>query len=88
MENSLGIVRCVLSYKSCSLFFGLVVISSCLDEIRSYSEAGPGGRLTREVECISCYLMIMRVARGPGVEELCMRFLRCSGDSACMSLRK
>ena len=42
----------------------------------------------RAVDSIACHLVAMRVARESGLEELCVRYFRYSGDSACMSLRK
>ena len=66
----------------------LVVMYSCLDESKSCSGVGPGGRFVIVDSSMVCYLWAMGVYRGSCVEEVCMRCFRCSGDSACRSLRK
>jgi hypothetical protein len=87
MGNGLGIVGFVCVIKAARLS-RLGVMSSCLDESRSCTGVDPGGRLMSEVESIACHLVAMGVARGSRVEELYERFFRCSGNSACRSLRK
>jgi len=87
MGNGLGIVRFVCVIRAARLS-RLVVMSKCLDESRSCSGVGPGGRLMSEVESNACHLVVIEVARGSGVEELCVRLFMWSGDSACMSLRQ
>jgi len=66
----------------------MVVMSSCLDESRSCSGVGPGGRLVSGVDSIACYLVAMSFVRDSGMSEFRVRFFRWSGDSACRSLRK
>ncbi len=63
-------------------FSKLVVMSSCLDESKSCSGVGPGGRFI-SVDCsIVFHLWAMGVDRGSWVAEVCVRIFRCSGDSA------
>ena len=66
----------------------LVVMSSCLDESRSCSGVGPGGRFVSDDASIVCHRMAIGVVRGSWVEEVCLRIFRRSGDSASRSLRK
>ncbi len=66
----------------------LVVMSSCLEESKSCSGVGPGGRFVSDDASMVCHLLAMGVVRGSWVEEVCGRIFRCSGDSACRSLRK
>ena len=66
----------------------MVVMSSCLDESKSCSGVGPGGRFVSVDFSMVCHLWAMGVDRGSWVEEVCVRMFRCSGDSACRSLRK
>ena len=87
MGECLGIMKFV-SKISADRLSRLVVMSSCLDESRSCNGIGHGVRLMSEVECNACHLVVIGVARGSGVEELCVRLFRCSGDSACKCLRK
>jgi len=81
----MGVVGCVCVMRV-ALFSMLVVMSSCLDESRSCSGVGLGGRFVSEVEIVACHLVAMGAARGSEGEELCVRFLRRSGDFACKSL--
>jgi len=83
----MGIMRCVCVMRATRLS-RLVVMSSCLDESRSCSGVGPVGRFMRDVASIVCHLLAIGVVRGSWVEELCVSICRCSGDSACRSLRK
>jgi len=65
-----------------------VAMSTCLDESRSCSGLGPSGRSMSDVANIDCHLVAIGVACGLWVEELCVKIFRCSGVSACRSLRK
>jgi len=66
----------------------LVVMSICLDESRSCSVVGHGGRFMSDVVSIVSHLVAIGVTRGSGLEELCVSFFRCSGDLACRILWK
>ena len=87
MGNCLRIVGFVCVVRAARLS-RLVMMTSCLDASRSCSGIGHGGRLMREINSIACHVMAMGAARGSGVEELCVIFFGCSGNSACRSLRK
>ncbi len=60
----------------------LVVMFSCLDESKSSSGVGPGGRFANVDSSMVCHLWAMGVDRGSWVAEVCVRIFRCSGDSA------
>ena len=45
-------------------------------------------RCMSDVASIVYHLVAIGVVRGSWVKELCERIFRCSGDSACRSLRK
>ena len=62
--------------------FKLVVMSSCLDESKSCSGVGPGGRFVSVDFSMVCHLWAMGVDLGSWVAEVCVRIFRCSGDSA------
>ena len=87
MGGGLEIVGCACALRS-TRFFMLVVMSRCLDESRSCSGVGLGGRFMSDVSSIVCHLVSIGVVRGSWVEELCVRIFRCLRDSACRSLRK
>ena len=87
MGGGLGVVRLVCFMRAARLS-RLVVMSSCVDESKSYSGVGPGGRCMSDDASIVCHLMAMGVVRGSWVEEVCVKLCRCSGYSACRSLRK
>ena len=87
MGGGLGIVVCICLIRAARLS-RLVVMSSCLDESRSCSGVGPSGRFMRYVTSIVCHLLAIGVGRGSWVEEVCVKFVRCSGDSACRILWK
>jgi hypothetical protein len=87
MGGGLEVVGCVCVMRADRLSI-LVAMSSCLDESRSCSVVDPGGRFLSDVASIICHLVAIAVARGSWMEELCVRLFRCSGDSACRSLRK
>ena len=65
-----------------ALLSKLVVMCSCLDESKSCSGVGPGGRFVRVDSSMVCHLWAMGVDRGSRVAEVCVRIFRCSGDSA------
>ena len=71
-----------------ALFSKLVVMSSCLDEGKSCSGVGPGGRLVSVDSIMVCYLWAMGVDRESWVAEVCVIICWCSGDSARRSFRK
>ena len=83
----MGVVGCVCVMRAARLS-RLVVMSSCLDESRSCSEVGSGGRFVSDVTSIVCHLLAIGVVRGSWVEEVCVSIFRCSSDLACRSLRK
>ena len=87
MGGGLGVVGldCVIRVARLSR---LVAMSSCLDESKSCSGVGPGGRFVSVDSSMVCHLWAMGVDRGSWVEEVCVSIFRCSGDSACRSLRK
>ena len=87
MGGGLGVVGLVCVMRAARLS-RLVVMSSCLDESKSCSGVGPGGRFVSDDASMVCHLLAMGVVRGSWVEEVCVRIFRCSGDSACRSLRK
>ena len=87
MGGGLGVVGLVCVMRAARLS-RLVVISSCLDECKSCSGVGPGGRFVRDDASMVYHLLAMGVVRGSWVEEVSVRVFRCSGDSACRSLRK
>ena len=87
MGGGLEVVGCVCVMRASRLSM-LVVMSSCLDESRSCSGVGPGGRFMSDVTSIVHHLLAIGVHRGSWVEEVCVRIFRRSGDSACRSLRK
>jgi len=87
MGGGLEVVVCVCVMRAARLSI-LVAMSSCLDESRNCSGVGPCGRfLSDDVSLVICHLAAIGVTRGSGVEDLCVRCFRCSGDSACRSLR-
>jgi len=87
MGGGLGIVGWVCVMKAAHLS-RLVVMSSCLEESKICSGVGPGGRFVNDDASMVCHLLAIGVVRGSWVAELCVRVFRCSGDSACRSLRK
>ena len=87
MGGGLAIVGCDCVMMAARLS-KLVAMSSCLDESMSSSGVGSVNRSMSIVASIVCHLMAIGVACGSWVEELCVRIFRCSGDSACRSLRK
>jgi len=87
MGGGLGIVRWVCVMRAARLS-RMVVMSSCLEESKSCSGVGPGGRFESDAASMICHLLVMGVVRGSWVVEVCVIILRCSGDSACRSLRK
>ncbi len=60
----------------------LVVMSSCLDKSKRCSGVGPGGRFISVYSSMVCHLWAMGVDRGSWVAEVCVKIIRCSGDSA------
>ena len=87
MGGGLEIVGCVCVTRAARLSM-LAVMSSCLDESRSCSGVGQGGRFMSDIASVVCHLVAIGVFRGSWVEELCVSIFRCSGDSDCRSLRK
>ena len=87
MGGGLIVVGCVCVMRAARRS-RLVVMFSCLDESKSYSGVGPGGRSTSVSASMACHLLATGVDRGSWVEEVCVRIFRCSGESACRSLRK
>ncbi len=81
MGGGLLIVR-LFAMRKAALLSKLVVMSSCLDESKSCSGVGPGGRFVSVDSSMSCHLWAMGVDRGSWVAEVCVRFFLCSGDSA------
>ena len=74
MGGGLGIVRCVCVMREARLSM-LVVMSSCLDESRSCSGVGSGGRFLSDVASIVSNLLAIGVVRGSWVEEvMCKNF--------------
>ena len=65
-----------------ALLSRLVVMSSCLDESKSCSGVGPGGRFVSVDSSMVCHLWAMGFDRGSWVAEVCVIIFRCSGDSA------
>jgi hypothetical protein len=55
---------------------------------RSYSGVGPGGRVARVLAKISTHRAAKNVDWGFGLESVSVRERRCSGESACRSLRR
>lgn len=66
----------------------LVVISGWLEAMRSCSGVGPLGRLLNESASKTCQRLAIRVDRGSGLESVSVSESRCSGESACRSLRR
>ena len=87
MGGGLGIMGCVCVMRATRLS-RLVVISSCLDESRNCIGVGLDGRFMSDVASIVCHMLAIGVVRVSWEEEVCVRIFRCSGDSACRSLRK
>ena len=87
MGGGLGIVGWVCVMRA-SRLSRLVVMSSCLEESKSCSGVGPGGRFGSDDASMVCHLLAMEVYRRSWVVEIYVRNFRCSGDSACRSLRK
>ncbi len=72
----------LFAVRRAALLFKLVLMSSCLDESKSCSGVGPGGRFVSVDSSIVCHLWAMGADRGSWVTEVCVRIFRCSGDSA------
>ena len=87
MGGGLEVVACVCVMRA-ARFSIIVAMSRCLDKSRSCSGVVSCCRFMSDVVSIVCHLVAIGVARGSGVEELCVKCFRCSGDSACRSLRK
>jgi hypothetical protein len=83
----MGIMVCVFVMRA-ARFSKLVVMSNCLNESMGCSGMGLDGRFTSDVASILCHLVAIGDALRSWAEELCERFTRCSGDSACRNLRK
>ena len=66
----------------------LVVMSGCLEALRSCSGMSPLGRLVIEFASNACQWLAIRVDRGSNLESISVSETRCSGESACNSLRK
>jgi hypothetical protein len=66
----------------------LVIMSGCLEAMRSYNEVGPLDRLLNEPANKTCQRLVVRVDRGSGLESDSVSESRCSGESTCRSLRR
>jgi len=66
----------------------LVVMSGCLEYMRSCSGLGLLGRLLNEYASKNCHRLAMRVHRGSGLEIVSVSERWCSGEFACRSLRR
>ena len=71
-----------------SILAKLVVMFGCLEVVRSCSGVGPLGRLVKDFPSKACQRFAMRVDRGSGLESVSVSESRCSGESACKSLRR
>jgi hypothetical protein len=87
MGVGLAIVGCDCVMRAARLS-KLVAMSSCLAESSSCNGVGQVDKSMSNVDSIDCHLLGIGVACGSWVEELYVRIFRCSGDSACRSLRK
>ena len=87
MGGGLGVVGLVCVMRAARLS-RLVVMSSCLDESTICSGVGPGSRFVSNDASMVYHLLATGVVRESWVEEVPVRIIRCSGDSAFRSLRK
>ena len=63
-------------------------MSGCLDEATSCSGVGPCGSRGNVLARTAYHLLAMEVELGSGLDREFRECVRCSGDSACKSLRK
>ncbi len=87
MGGGLGVVELVCVMRAARLS-RLVVMFTLLDDSKSCSGVGPGSRFVSDDASMACHQLAIGVVRGSWVEEVCVIIFRCSGDSACRSLRK
>ncbi len=87
MGGGLGVVELVCVMRAARLS-RLVVMFSCMDDSKSCSGVGPGSGFVSDDASMACHLLAAGVVRGSWIEEIYVRIFRCSGDSACRSLRK
>ena len=67
----------------------LVVMSGCLDAVRSCSGVGPLGRLFTEFSSKHCrQRLAIMVNSDSGLESVSVSESRCSGELVCASLRR
>ena len=65
-----------------------VVMSSCFEVERSRSGVGPGGRISRVLANSPNQRLGRNVARRLNLNSVSVKEWKCSGDSACRSLRR
>ena len=65
-----------------------VAMSGCFVDERSCSGVGPGGRVSRALAKCPSHRLARNADQGFGLESVSVRERRCSGESACKSLRR
>jgi hypothetical protein len=64
------------------------IMSSCLEAERSCSSVGPGDKISILLANSSSQRLARNVARGSGLDSVSVRKKKCTGESACRSLRR
>ena len=81
-------VVCSVSLARSVIFSKQVVMSCCFVDERSCSGVGPGGRVSRALAKCPSHRLARNADQGFGLESVSVRERRCSGESACKSLRR
>ena len=81
-------VVCSASLISSADFSNQVVISGCFVNERSCSGVGPSGRVSRVLSMSPNHSAAKNVDWGFGLESVSVRERKCSGESACRSMRR